>query len=142
MPTLIFVLRVLLGGVFLLAGLLKAGHPAALAVTITAFRLLPAFVVVPLAVFLPFFEIGLGVYLVLGLFTRAVASLVCLQLVVFAGAIASVVARGIVTSCGCFGPADSAPASWWDVGRDLALACLSLAIVRFAPGRWALDARL
>jgi len=39
-------------------------------------------------------------------------------LIGFIAMLASVVARGIHTSCGCFGPADSSFATWWTVGRD------------------------
>jgi uncharacterized membrane protein YphA (DoxX/SURF4 family) len=138
----ILVLRVALGGVFLAAGLLKVSHPEVLAATIAAFRLLPQPVIAPLAIALPYFEMILGGYLIVGLFTRGVALIAAAQLAGFAAAIASVVVRGIPTSCGCFGPNDTAPASWVDVARDLVLAALALAIALRAPGSFALDRRL
>jgi putative oxidoreductase len=133
------VLRIVLGGVFLAAGGLKIGHPAALAVTFAAFELLPQPLVAPLAILLPPLEIGLGLYLIVGLLTRYAAGLALLQLLIYAGAIASVVLRGIHVSCGCFGQADTAPASWLDMGRDLLLAALSLPLLLADPGRFAVD---
>ncbi len=138
----IFVLRVALGAVFLAAGLLKVSHPEFLAATIAAFRILPEAVIAPLAVALPYFEMILGGYLIVGLFTRVAALVAAAQLAAFAAAIASVVVRGIPTSCGCFGPSDTAPASWVDVARDLALAAVAILIALRAPGILALDGRL
>ena len=137
-----FVLRVALGVVFLAAGLLKASHPELLAATIAAFRILPEPVIAPLAIALPYFEMILGGYLIAGLFTRAAAYVAAAQLAGFAAAIASVVVRGISTSCGCFGPSDTAPASWVDVARDLALAAAAVVVALRAPGSFALDRRL
>jgi uncharacterized membrane protein YphA (DoxX/SURF4 family) len=136
------VLRVVVGGVFVAAGGLKIGHPAALAVTIAGFELLPQPLVAPLAILLPPLEVGLGLYLIAGVLTRYAAGFALLQLLVYAGAIASVVLRGIHISCGCFGQADSAPASWLDVERDLLLAALCLPLLLAGPGRFALDTRL
>jgi uncharacterized membrane protein YphA (DoxX/SURF4 family) len=134
--------RIVLGGVFLVAGGLKVGHPAALAVTIAAFDLLPQPLVAPLALLLPPLELGLGLYLLAGLLTWYAAGFALLQLLVYAGAITSVVLRGIQVSCGCFGQADTAPASWLDVGRDLLLAALCLPLLLAGPGRFAIDTRL
>jgi uncharacterized membrane protein YphA (DoxX/SURF4 family) len=137
----IFVLRVALGVLFFAAGLLKVTHPEVLAATIAAFRLLPQPLVAPLAIALPYFEMILGGYLIAGLFTRVAAFLAAAQLAAFAAAIASVVVRGISTSCGCFGPSDTAPASWVDVARDLALAAVALLVALRGPGGPALDRR-
>jgi uncharacterized membrane protein YphA (DoxX/SURF4 family) len=126
----------------LVAGALKAGHPIPLASTIAGFRILPAPAIAPLALFLPYIEIGLGLYLIIGLFTRYAAGLAFLQLLIFAGAIASVVARGIQISCGCFGPADTANATWLDVARDLLLAALTLPLIIAGAGRFAVDNKL
>jgi uncharacterized membrane protein YphA (DoxX/SURF4 family) len=137
----VFVLRLLVGGLFLVAGALKVGHADFLAATIAGFRLVPASIIAPMSLFLPFFEIGLGAYLIVGLFTRAAAIVATTQLVVFAAAIASVVARHITISCGCFGPTDTAVATWFDVFRDLVAAAIAATIAIYAPGRFAVDSR-
>ena len=68
MGYLVFGLRLVLGGLLLAAGALKAHDgPALTANSIAAYRLLPPAVVAPLGTFLPYFEILLGGYLVLGL---------------------------------------------------------------------------
>jgi uncharacterized membrane protein YphA (DoxX/SURF4 family) len=139
---LVLVLRIAVGGLLMAAGALKVGHPQALAATIAAFRILPAFAVAPFALLLPIFEIGLGAYLVVGLYARVAAIIAAVEFVVFALAIASVVIRGIPIACGCFGQGDAAPASWLDVVRDFAFALLTIPIIMRGPGMLALDQRM
>jgi uncharacterized membrane protein YphA (DoxX/SURF4 family) len=139
---LILVLRVAIGGVLVVAGALKIGHPSDLASTIAGFRILPQAFIGPMAIGLPYFELGLGLYLVIGLYTRIAAIIALVEFVVFAGAIASVVLRGIPIACGCFGQADTSPASWLDVVRDVALALLAGVIAWRAPGMLAVDRRM
>lgn len=136
------VLRIGLGGVFLAAGGLKVGHIDIFASEITGFQLLPHPFIAPLALLLPFLELMIGVYLVLGLFTRFAAWFAALEMAVFAGAILSAVLRGIHTSCGCFGPSDTATTSWTEVGRDLGFALAGVIIALWAPGALALDRRI
>jgi putative oxidoreductase len=138
----VFAVRVLLGGLLLAAGLLKAGHAAELASTIATYRLLPAQVIGPLALALPYVEILLGAYLLAGLFTRIVATIAAVQFVCYAGAIASAVVRHIAANCGCFGPNDSATADWPHVAFDLMLAAASCFVAIGAPGALAVDRKL
>ena len=136
------VIRFLIGALLIAAGALKAGHFNDLAAAIATFRILPESAIAPLAVLLPFFEIGVGLYLIAGLFTRAVATIACIQFVVYAAAIASAVVRHIPANCGCFGPQDQAPADWPHVLVDLALAAVCAAIAWRSPGLLALDRRI
>jgi uncharacterized membrane protein YphA (DoxX/SURF4 family) len=118
----VFVLRLLIGGLLLGAGLLKIGHAPELAAAVASFRLLPPAVVAPLA--------------------RVAGWVATIQFVAYAAAIGSAVARHIPANCGCFGPADSAPADWPHVAFDLGLALASAVIAYGAPGALALDRRL
>ena len=138
----VFVMRVVLGGLLVVTGALKVGHAPDLAAAIAGFRLLPAGAVGPLALALPFFELLLGGYLVVGLFTRTAAIVATVQFVIYAGAIASAVIRHIPANCGCFGPHDTAVADWPHVAFDLALALLSAFVAYRAPGILAIDRRL
>jgi uncharacterized membrane protein YphA (DoxX/SURF4 family) len=142
MPAIVLVLRVALGVTLVVAGAVKIPHPEQLAAAIAGFRLLPAAVTAPLAIALPYFEVMLGLYLAIGLFTRIAAWTACVQFVVYAGAIGSAVVRGIPASCGCFGPNDSATADWPHVAMDLAFALVAGIIAWAAPGALAVDRRL
>jgi uncharacterized membrane protein YphA (DoxX/SURF4 family) len=143
MAYLIFALRVGLGALLIVAGVLKAHDgPAATATTIAGYRILPAALVAPLGVALPYVEILLGAYLAAGLFTRVAAGIASAQLFVFAGAVASLVIRNIPADCGCFGSALATPPSWGHVAGDLGLALAALLIAFRAPGAFAVDGRL
>jgi len=137
-----FAVRVLLGALFVFAGASKVGHFNDLAAAIASFRILPESIVAPAAVLLPFFEMGLGLYLVAGLFTRSAAIVAAVQLVIYSAAIASAVVRHIPASCGCLGPQDQAKADWPHVIADLGLAAVCLFVSWRAPGLFALDRRL
>ncbi len=137
-----FGVRVLVGALFVFAGATKVGHFNDLAAAIAGFRILPGAVIAPLAVLLPFFEIGLGLYLCAGFFTRTAAVVAAAQLIIYAAAIASAVIRHIPANCGCFGPQDQAPADWPHVFIDLALAVICLIIAWRAPGAFAIDRRM
>lgn len=134
--------RVIVGALFVLAGATKVGHFNDLAAAIAGFRILPESIIAPLAVILPFFEIGLGAYLLLGLFTRTAAWIAAIQLAIYAGAIASAVVRHIPANCGCFGPQDQATADWPHVAVDIALAGICLLLASRAPGMFSLDKRM
>jgi uncharacterized membrane protein YphA (DoxX/SURF4 family) len=138
----VLVLRVGLGAVFLVAGVLKIGHADDFASQITGFQLLPAPLIAPLALLLPFLETMVGLYLIAGLFTAFAAWCAALEMAIFAGAIASAVVRGLYTSCGCFGPSDHTMTSWPEVARDLGLALAGVVVALRAPGALSLDRRM
>jgi uncharacterized membrane protein YphA (DoxX/SURF4 family) len=138
----VLILRLLLGGVLVLAGALKIGHSVELAASIAGFRFLPAGVVGPLAFGLPYLEVLLGAYLIAGLFTRIVAWICAAQFLLYAGAIASAVLRHINANCGCFGPGDSAVADWPHVAFDVLLAFGCAIVAHRAPGALAFDRKL
>jgi uncharacterized membrane protein YphA (DoxX/SURF4 family) len=138
----VLVLRVALGAIFLVAGAAKIGHAAYFAAQIAGFRILPSEVIAPMALVLPFLEVMLGGYLVLGLFTRASAWIAALMLMLFDLAIASAVVRGMAVNCGCFGPNDVTVTTWAEVARDALFVLLAVVVALRAPGTLALDRRI
>ncbi|HEY6235094.1 MAG TPA: MauE/DoxX family redox-associated membrane protein [Candidatus Elarobacter sp.] len=138
----VLVLRVVLGAIFVVAGASKVGHADMFAAQIAGFRLLPQTVIAPLALGLPFLEVMLGGYLILGLFTRASAWVAVALLAAFDGAIASAVVRGMSVSCGCFGPNDATVTTWAEVARDAIFVLLAVIVALRAPGALALDRRI
>jgi putative oxidoreductase len=142
MAAAVFIVRVLLGGLLIAAGVLKVGHSAELASNIAGFRILPPDVVGPIAVALPYVELLLGAYLIAGLFTRTIAAIVAAQFLLYAAAIGSAVVRHIPANCGCFGPNDSATADWPHVAFDVLLAAAAAFVAYGAPGAFAVDRKL
>jgi uncharacterized membrane protein YphA (DoxX/SURF4 family) len=122
-------LRIVLGGLLVVAGALKLGDPTAFANEIINYRLFPS--LAPwLAATLPAVEIGLGVALVIapGPWRRAAALATLLLMLVFTVAVSQVVARGINVDCGCFG-GNTGPVTLLTVGRDLVLLAMAGAIL-------------
>jgi uncharacterized membrane protein YphA (DoxX/SURF4 family) len=134
--------RLVLGAIFIVAGVSKIGHAIEFATQIAAFRLVPQPLIAPMAIALPFLEVLLGGYLVLGLFTRVSAWIAAVLLLVFDGAIASAVVRGLSVSCGCFGPNDATVTSWGEVARDAVFVLLAVVVALRPPGTLALDRRI
>jgi uncharacterized membrane protein YphA (DoxX/SURF4 family) len=138
----VLLLRVAVGVIFLWAGAAKIGHAEAFAAQIAAFGLVPQPLIAPLALLLPFFEVLLGGYLLLGLYTRVAALIAVVQLAIFATAIGSAVVRGLSLSCGCFGSGDKSVTSWPEVARDVIFAAVAAFVAWQAPGMLALDRRI
>ena len=89
--------------VFGWSGLAKAGDRLGTEVAVRAYSLLPDGLVEPVALVLPWLEIGLALLLVAGLATRPAAVLSALLMAVFIAGVASAAARGLSIDCGCFG---------------------------------------
>lgn len=103
----IVLLRCLVGGVFIYAGVLKALDPMQFAADVDNFRLLPYAVSCAVGVYLPWLEIIAGAALVLGILRSGAALLLGGMLVTFFIALSIAWARGLDISCGCFGHASN-----------------------------------
>lgn len=137
--------RLVLGGVFLVAGVTKALDPGGLAASIRSYELaLPEWFVSLSAYGLPYLEILIGLYLIAGLFTKLSAWATNAMMAVFILALLQGALRSLEIDCGCFGGATTAesPSLWSAFARDIGLLALGLHIV-FAPtGRFSVDALL
>ncbi|MHA6780588.1 MauE/DoxX family redox-associated membrane protein [Pseudonocardia saturnea] len=95
--------RLGLAAVWLLSGIPKALDPDQTYVAVRAYDVLPRLGVELVAGVLPWLEIALGVLLLLGLGTRAVAIVSAALLLVFVAGVTQAWARGLSIDCGCFG---------------------------------------
>jgi len=141
-PWLATVARLVLGGVFLVAGALKLPDPAAAVRAVRAYQLLPEPAVAPVAFGLPVIEIAVGLALVLGVFVRTAAIASAVLLVVFLVGVGSAWARGLQIDCGCFGNGGQVAAGETayplEVLRDLGLLLLALGLAWRPASRFAL----
>jgi uncharacterized membrane protein YphA (DoxX/SURF4 family) len=135
--------RLVLGGVFLVAGALKVIDPQSSVAAVRAYELLPASMETIVGWGLPFAEIALGVLLLAGIATRAVAAATAILLLVFIFAVASAWARGLSIDCGCFGGggqvAPGQAAYGTELVRDVGLLLLASWLVWQPRSRFALD---
>ncbi len=144
LPLLCLAARLYLAYVFLSAALPKLLDPAAFAVDIATYQLLPLSLVNGLAIFLPWVEFITGVMLAIGLRARAAALLTGAMLLLFMGALSIALAKGLDISCGCFasGGIEHDPISWLTMVRDLFWLSLSALVLFFDRGALGLDALL
>jgi putative oxidoreductase len=120
-------IRIALGAAFVYAGIIKFGDPMQFADNIASFEILPDSFVNSLALSLPVFEVLSGGLLIAGWFPRPAALAIVIISVIFLGAIASALARGLTIDCGCFGSSvPSRERMWLDLGRDSILVAGSL----------------
>ncbi|MDW8343359.1 MAG: MauE/DoxX family redox-associated membrane protein [Verrucomicrobiae bacterium] len=126
-----FVLRLVLGGLFVLAAVIKIMDPAAFAVDIQNYRFLPRAMVHPVAILLPWVELGAGVLLVLGVWRRAAALVIAVLCVAFLVAISQALARGLDVHCGCFGTLAAGRIGWRNLVLDLVLLGMAVWLTRW-----------
>ena len=135
--------RLTLGGVLFAAGWLKIFTPAKSQMAVRAYEVLPIPLANFLGIFLSWFEVGLGVLLILGIAVRLSAFFGGALMVVFIAAISQAWARGLSIDCGCFGgggtvdPSETKYLS--EILRDAGLALLALYLFRYPLTRFAVE---
>ncbi|MBC8172458.1 MAG: DoxX family protein [Chitinophagales bacterium] len=138
----LWLLRILVGGLFIFSGLIKANDPVGFAIKLEEYFELfaeagsvfaffkSAFVldsIVFLAVFICVLEVALGVCLIIGLWGRLVSWLLLLMMLFFTWLTGYSAITGKVTDCGCFG--DAIPLTpWQSFYKDIVLTILILII--------------
>jgi putative oxidoreductase len=115
------ILRLIIGGVFIVAGALKIWEPGAFAGDIDNYRLLPHEAVNLLAITLPCVEVAAGLLLALGIWKRASAWVIVVLMVVFLAAIGQALSRGLDIRCGCFGTIEARKVGILALGQDIIL---------------------
>lgn len=122
---LVLICRLVVGGAFIYAGILKMLGPVEFADAIASFQLVPDVWIGLVALGLPPLEVVAGAMLIIGCQVRMAALTILGMTVVFAAALIQALARGLEVDCGCFGAGDSSVASMWlSLGRDLVLMLL------------------
>lgn len=111
--------RIILGIVFVYASYDKILHPAAFAKIIHNYQILPDELINLSAMVLPWFELTIGSFLIIGVWLPGSVFIANILLIVFFSAILYNKARGLDVSCGCFSTvADSGSQSSLYIARD------------------------
>ena len=138
--------RLVVGGVWIVAGLLKLPDPSESVRAVRAYQLLPEAIVPAVGYGLPILEVVVGVCLVLGLLTRVSAVVSAVLFVAFIIGISAAWARGLSIDCGCFGGggqiANAQEKYPWELARDFGLLLLSAWLVYRPRTALSLDDRL
>lgn len=137
------VARLVVGGVWVVAGAIKLPHPADSVRAVRAYDLLPEAVVPAVGHLLPVLEVVIGLCLVVGVMVRGASVISALLFVAFIIGISSAWARGLSIDCGCFGGGgeipDAAAKYPGEIARDVGLLALSLWLVVRPASRLALE---
>ena len=143
LPWLTLFSRLILGGVLLVAGLLKVTHPAKSAMAVRAYEVLPIPVANFLGYALPWIEVGIALLLILGVAIKPAAMMGGFLMFLFIVAISQAWARGLTIDCGCFGGggqvAKGETKYLEEILRDSGLVILAIYLVKFPRGKFSLD---
>jgi putative oxidoreductase len=115
------ILDVIIGGLFVYAGVIKAFDPIGFANDIDNYKLLPWTLSVRLAFFLPWLEMFCGLALITRRLYLGGLLILTALMSVFIGASVVDKARGLDITCGCFGHASKSLSFTWHLVLDFAI---------------------
>ena len=117
------IMDLVVGGVFIYAGVVKAFQPVRFASDIDNYKILPWTISVGLAFYLPWLEILCGLALILRRLYLGALSILTALVLIFSGVTIAAKVRGLDITCGCFGHASQN----WSFSGHLALDLVILA---------------
>ncbi len=127
--------RLILGGVFLYAGTIKATSSGQFAIALIPFTFIPEGWLGPISQLLPLVEIVGGLFILLPWTARWGAGIILFLCVAFIAALGWALANDIIVACSCFGNNDepSRPAMAFALLRDVVLAGMAAAVMVAKP---------
>lgn len=131
--------RVILGFIFLYAGMEKIGDAEGFARTVNNYKLLPFFTINVFAIVLPWIELVCGLLLILGIKSKENALILTLLLSLFVAVIAVSLLRGLNIDCGCFGTASGTKIGAEKLLENALLIMLGLHAIYFGGGELVLS---
>ena len=145
-PWLTFLARLILGGTLLAAGVLKIQHPSEAASSVRVYKLLPISLANILGYSLPPIEIGLAIFLLVGIWVKRVGAISGILMMIFIVAVGQAWARKLAINCGCFGnggvTADGKvhPLTYLtEILRDIGLTALGYYLFCYPHGKLSMD---
>jgi uncharacterized membrane protein YphA (DoxX/SURF4 family) len=127
--------RILLGVVFLVAGLPKIMHPFPFLYAVCQYEVVGASMAKTVVAILPWLETLIGICLIAGIVVNGALLLSSTLLLIFVAAQASVLYRGLDAGCACFQSGPDGSISYLTLGRTAILAAISGACMCAARSR-------
>jgi uncharacterized membrane protein YphA (DoxX/SURF4 family) len=128
---LLFLYRVIVGFVFIYAGILKISDPAGFSDAINNYDLLPHSIVNFFAITLPWIEVVAGLFLLFGVSVKENSFIFSVMLVVFILAIVISLGRGLNIECGCFGTSSGTKVGIIKLVENSILLTFSFFLIKF-----------
>ena len=126
-PYLSAICRIILGIIFVQFALSKIMRPAVFALNVVDYGMMPAWAINLWSLFLPWAELLAGLFLILGIRTRAAATIIGGMNVIFIIGLVKVILQGLPITCGCVGEAGE-PVTWWKVLKNTGMLVMALQI--------------
>ncbi|MBU1023354.1 DoxX family membrane protein [bacterium] len=137
------VIRLLIGLMFIFASYEKIIKPEGFLKAVVEYNILPDQIAPFFAVVLPWIEMVVGVFLVLGLFIRASGLIIFILMLIFELAIIINLVQGNKLDCGCGLPLDflgvSDKITWLTVLRDMIFVVMAAEIAFWSKPGFALE---
>lgn len=128
---LLFLYRVIVGFVFIYAGILKISDPVGFSDAINNYDLLPLSFVNFFAITLPWIEVVAGLFLLFGISVKENSLIISVMLVVFILAIVVSLGRGLNIECGCFGTSSGTKVGIIKLVENIILLTFSFFLIKF-----------
>ncbi len=128
---LLFLYRVIVGFVFIYAGILKISNPVGFSDAINNYDLLPLSFVNFFAITLPWIEVVAGLFLLFGISVKENSLIISVMLVVFILAIVVSLGRGLNIECGCFGTSSGTKVGIIKLVENIILLTFSFFLIKF-----------
>ncbi len=122
------IVDLIVGGLFIYAGVVKALDPAAFSRDIDNYKILPWTVGVRLAFYLPWLEILCGLAVITRKLYRGGLSILAGLITIFIAGSIIAKTRGIDITCGCFGHISKNFSFGWHLALDFAILALLIAL--------------
>ncbi len=132
--TVLLVFRIILGALFVYAGVVKTLDPLDFAQSVRNYALVGQSLSFVAAIVLPWLEILAGAFLIAGIFKRGAALIISGLLIFFIVLTVVTMVRGLDVDCGCFG-AISRKAGLGVILEDLAMLYLGFCLLFSPPNR-------
>ena len=101
-PLLMLIVRLIIGGIFFISGLLKVIHPEEFRKTLSTHRLFPTGAIHLISLVLLYLEIALGLLFALGFRIKVTGRIIIFLLILFTIEASFAFAVGSAVDCGCF----------------------------------------
>ena len=124
----IFIIRVIVGFVFLYASIHKIADPESFAKSIENYKVLPIFCINVVAIIIPWIELVIGLFLIFGVFIQSSSFIATFLMAFFSILVLVTIIRGIDITCGCFSSSTSTPIGWQKFIENTILFVLSLLV--------------
>ncbi len=135
----LFIMRMILGGVFSFSAWSKIMAPQALADAIVGFEIIPESIALVAAIMLIWLELICGIFMFLGLWARATVIVITGMLTLFEIGLISVVVRGIEVNCGCFGQFSEMTVGWETIIRNMVHLIFCASLLYYGSWKYSLD---